>query len=146
MVPNGPTDMCSVSMIASRDFPFACLNDGHPWGQINNQPTVASQVTIFIRNFLRCFGWTLPTRSSGPLFIFSYFSPPFSLQQNIWADSSFLEPVLSSVSLKVCKEASHCLNELLNVELKRTKITRADSHYQSCLGVFLHSDDGICFF
>lgn len=55
MVPNGPTDMRSAVIITFRDFPLVYLNDGCPRAQIDNQPTVATQVTIFISNFL--FDW-----------------------------------------------------------------------------------------
>lgn len=51
MLPNGLADMRSAVMITSRDFPLVCLNDGRLQVQINNQPTVATQVTILISNF-----------------------------------------------------------------------------------------------
>lgn len=118
-------------MITSRDFPLVCLNDGRPWGQINNKPTVATQVTILISNFLFDLDERFQPAARGhfpPLICLLSRAPASHSDKTSEQTADFLEVVLSGVVFEVCKETSDCLNEQLNVQMNRAERTAANAH------------------
>lgn len=123
----GPTDMRSAVMITSRDFPLVCLYDGRPRGQINNQPTVATQVTIFISNFLSSprSDESFEPAAQGHLLLSSGFSHLLlAFSSTKLTNSSFLEAVFSGIVFEVREDTSNCLNDGMN----RSKCSAANAH------------------
>lgn len=148
-LPNGPTDMRSAVMITSRDFLLVSLNDGRPSDQINNQPTVAAQVTIFISYFLFDLGERFQPATQGhfPSHLVSPSSSSFSLRQNVWTNSTFLEVVFFRSCIwsmwkhkRLSNWAAKCWNEQKQMHCSKC------SYYHSCLGVVLLYEDAIFLF
>lgn len=134
MLPNGPADMRSAVMITLRDFSSVCLNDGRPWGRINNQPAAVSPATVLIWNFLRRF-WANAS-GSGPLFPPS-FIPHHNQPSELTAASldvpDFLFFFLSIKHLK--NPAKCCIDE--RKQKHKTKQRRQTLDTIPALGRFL---------
>ena len=139
-LPNGPADMRSAVMITSRDFLLVSLSDGRLWDQINNQPTVAAQVTIFISYFLFDLGERFQPATQGPFPLICSLPPPPPFLSDKTSEQTTLSLKLffSEVVFEVC-EKHKWLTELLNVGMKRSECTAANSH------ITIHACGLFCF-